>query len=228
MGMDGRIISVVGRLGIFPMMKLSLPARRLLAFLALRGGEASRQTLADALWPDMPEEAGRANLRRSLWQVPRGWMSIVGDTLILEAECDLPQARACAVSAIEGQPVTFDEIDILSNDILPGWHEEWVLQAQEDFRILRVQALEAACRTLLAHGNLPLAIQSGSAAIAAEPLRESATEALIEAHLAQHNRYEALRCYDALAKRLDQDLSIAPMQALTDRMAAAGLSRCVA
>lgn len=228
MGCDGRMISVVGRLGIRPMMKLSLPARRLLAYLALRGGEASRQALADALWPDMLEETGRANLRRSLWQVPRGWVTVIGDTLILESESDLTHARGCAVRAIEGQPVTFDEIDILSSDILPGWHDEWVLEAHEDFRTLRVQALEAACRTLLAHGNLPLAVQAGTAAIAAEPLRESATEALIEAHLAQHNRYEALRCYDALARRLDEDLRITPMQALTDRMAQAGLARRVA
>ena len=228
MGFDGRRISVVGRLGIHPMMKLSLPARKLIALLALRGGEAPRQAIADGLWPDMPEEAGRASLRRSLWQVPRGWIGAVGDSLMLEAECDLPEARAAAVRAIQGQPVTFDEIDILSSDVLPGWHDEWVLPVHEEFRTLRVQALEAACRTLLAHGNLPLAIQAGTAALIAEPLRESAAEALIEVHLAQHNRYEALRCYDALVKRLSDELSIPPMRELTDRLAAAGLARTVA
>lgn len=228
MGVDGRTISVVGRLGIYPMTKLSLPARKLLVLLAVRGGETSRQAIADDLWPDMQEEAGRASLRRSLWQVPRGWVSAVADSLKLEADCDLPEARAAAVRAIEGQPVTFDEIDILSSDILPGWHDEWVLPVHSEFRTLRVQALEAACRTLLSHGNLPLAIQAGTAALMAEPLRESAAEALIDVHLAQHNRYEALRCYDALVKRLDEELSIPPMRELTNRLAAAGLTRNVA
>lgn len=223
MVVDNRMISVVGRLAVQPMIKLSLPARRLLAFLAVRGGECSRQSVADGLWPDVPDETGRGNVRRALWQVPRGWLNILGDTLMLEADCDLVRARASAVRAIEGQAVTFDEIDVLSNDILPGWHDEWVLQPQEEFRVLRIQALEAACRTLIAHVNLPLAIQAGSAALSAEPLRESAAEALIEAHLAQHNRYEAIRCYDGLVRRLADDLGISPIRALTERMEAAGL-----
>ena len=228
MGIDGRVVAVVGRFGLRPAAQLSLPARRLVAFLALRGGEASRQVVADCLWPEIPEEIGRANLRKSLWHVPRGMVAASGDTLTLDAECDLPQARAAAARAVEGEPVTFDEIDLLALDVLPGWHENWALEAQEDFRTLRIQALEAACRTLLAHDNLPLAVQAGSAALAAEPLRESAAEALIEAHLAQHNRYAALRCYEGLTKRLAEDLGIAPMTSLTERMERAGLATIVA
>jgi DNA-binding SARP family transcriptional activator len=222
------MVGVIGRLGVSPMVKLPLPARRVIAFLALRGGQASRQIAADTLWPDLPEETGRANLRRSLWQVPRGWTSVSGDDVLLEAECDLPGARRMAAGAIEGQLVTFDQIDLLSTDILPGWHDDWVIEAHEEFRVLRVQALEAACRALVAHGNYPLAIQAGSAAVAAEPLRESATEALIDAHLAQHNRFEAIRCYRALAGRLREDLGVPPMPELSRRMEKAGLFRKVA
>lgn len=225
---DVRMISVLGPLGIFPLVRLSLPARRLLALLAIRGGQVERQSVSDALWPDDLEEAGRANLRRSLWQVPRGWVSAIGDILLLEAECDLTRARDTAVRAIEGGSVTFDEIDLLANDVLPGWHDDWAIAAFEEFRLLRVQALEAACRTLLEHCNYPLAIQAGSAAVAAEPLRESATEALIDVHLAQHNRYEAVRCYNLLARYLEEDLGVAPMASLTLRLSDAGLARRVA
>lgn len=225
MNIEGRRIYVLGRLGICPMVKLSLAARRLLALLALRGGEAQRQVVCDSLWLELPEEVGRGNLRRSLWQVPRGWITTVGDVLILEAECDLTRAREAAISAIEMRAVTFDEIDLLSSDILPGWHDSWAIEANEEFRALRVQALEAACRTLLDHGNYPLAIQAGCAAVAAEPLRESAVDILIEVHLAQHNRYEAKRCYDLLAQRLERDLGVAPVPELTRRLADAGLIR---
>lgn len=225
MGNDRRLISVLGRLGIFPMTKLSIPARRLLALLAIRGGEIERQAVADALWPDIPEETGRANLRRSLWQVPREWIVAVGDMLVLDAQCDLVRARESAVRAIEGSPMTFDEIDLLTHDILPGWHDEWAVEACGEFRGLRVPALEAACRTLLDHGNYPLAIKAGTAAIAAEPLRESATEALIEVHLAQHNRYAAVCCYTLLAQHLAEDLGVAPMPQLTLRLSEAGLVR---
>lgn len=228
MSFGDRKISVIGRLGVFPMVRLSLPARRLLACLAVRGGAITRQVAADLLWPDVSEECGRASLRRSLWQVHRGWVNSVDGELVLDAECDLPRARECAVAAISGRPLAFDEIDLLASDLLPGWHDEWAIEASEEFRTLRVQALEAACRTFVAHGNLPLAIQAGAAAVAAEPLRESASEVLIEAHLAQHNRYEALRCYKALARRLGEELGVAPMEALSDRMADAGIVRRVA
>jgi hypothetical protein len=40
--------------------------------------------------------------------------------------------------------------------------------------VLPVQALEATCRTMALSGQHALATQAGAAAIAAEPLRESA------------------------------------------------------
>jgi DNA-binding SARP family transcriptional activator len=210
------------------MVKMSLPVRRLLAYLAVRGGQVSRQQAVDELWPDSPEDVGRTNLRRSLWQVPQSWIAVVGETLILESDCDLPQARRSAARAIEGEAITFDEIDLISHDLLPGWHEDWVVEAHEEFRVIRVQALEAACRTLSNRGNHPLAIQAGAAAVSAEPLRESASEALIEAHLAQHNRFEALRAYRALAERLEYELGVQPHPVLANRLAELGLTRLVA
>lgn len=150
-------------------------------------------------------------------------MSAVGDELVLEAESDLAEAHRIAAHALEGSPLTFDEITLLSNDILPGWHEDWVLPAHEAFRLLRVQALEAACRTMAASGNLALAIQAGAAALAAEPLQESAAEALIDAHLAQRNRHEAAQCFRTLAQRLHDELGVGPNPLLKKRLVSIGL-----
>lgn len=225
MAQHGRLIAIIGPLGIRPMLQLSFPARRLLVYLAIRGGTVVRPSASAELWPDRPEDSGRASLRRSLWQVPHEWISVIGDMLVLEAECDLPLARHSAARALEGQRLTFDEIDVLSGDLLPGWHEEWALAAHEEFRMLRVQALEAACRTMTAQGNYPLAVQAGAAAIAAEPLRESATEALIDAHLAQHNRFEAVQCFRVLSSRLQQELGVEPETQLVAKMAAL-IDRC--
>jgi DNA-binding SARP family transcriptional activator len=181
--------------------------------------------VAAGLWPDVLDDVGRANLRRALWQLPRGWVHTVGDELVLEAECDLAQAHRVAVRALNGEPLTLEEITLLSSDILPGWHEEWVLPAQDAFHMLRVQALEVACRTMAAAGSHALATQAGAAAIAAEPLRESAAEALIEAHLAQRNRYEAAQCFRTLAKRLHDELGVLPDPSLTKRLVGIGLDR---
>jgi DNA-binding SARP family transcriptional activator len=209
---------VIGSLGVRPAVRLSIPARRILAYLALRGGSVVRRIAAAELWADCPEDSGRANLRRALWQVPNDWIRVDGDTLLLDAECDLPEGRSAAARAIKGDRLTFDEIDLLGRDILPGWHEEWVVAKQDEFRLLRVQALEAACRTLAAQANHALAVQAGAAAVAAEPLRESATAALIDAHLAQHNRFEAVRCFRALQDRLRDELGVAPEPDLLARM----------
>ena len=215
-----RMVAVVGPLGVHPMVRLSLPARRIVAYLAISGRPVARAVAAADLWPDTPEDTGRANLRRAVWNTPPGWIDGHGDELCLEAETDLAKAEAAAARAIIGEPLSYDEIRLLSEDILPGWQEEWIIPLQDRFRGLRVQALEVACRTMTGSSSGFLAVQAGAAAVAAEPLRESAAEALIEAHLAQHNRYEALRCFRALEERLATELGVGPDPALSARFRA--------
>jgi DNA-binding SARP family transcriptional activator len=77
---------------------------------------------------------------------------------------------------------------------------------------------------MAATGQHSLATQAGAAAFAAEPLRESAAEALIDAHLAQRNRYEAALCFRSLAEHLRDELGVTPDPALTERLVAIGLS----
>jgi len=213
-----RIVAIVGRLGVHPMVRLPLPARRLIAYLALNGAPIARGVASAALWPDCPDDVGRANLRRAIWNVPEGWIVSTGVELALDADTDLAEAEAAAGRAIGGNELGLADIKLLSSDILPGWHEEWVLADQERFRLLRVEALEAACRTMIASNQFVLATQAGSAALAAEPLRESAAEALIEAHLAQNNRYEAVRCYRSLSERLKVELGVNPHPSLSARL----------
>ncbi len=221
---DGKMVAVVGRLGIHPMVRLSLPARRILGFLAIRGQPVERGFAASGLWPEVRDETARANLRRTLWQTPRDWIRTIGDELVLDARTDLIEARRVASEAIAGAGLTLPQIALLSSDILPGWHDDWVVEAQDSFHLLRVQALEAACRTMAADGQHVLATQAGAAALSAEPLRESAAEALIEAHLAQRNRYEAAECFRSLAERLRNELGVTPDPALTERLVAIGLA----
>ena len=220
-----RLVAIVGGLGVHPMVRLSLPGRRLLAYLCLRGQPVARHVTAAELWPDQPEDVGRANLRRALWHLPVGWVSVAGPDLILNAETDLNRARHVAAQAISGDALTLDDITLLSNDILPGWNEEWLIAAQDSFHLLRVQALEAACRTMAKAGNYVLATQAGAAAVAAEPLSESAVAALISAHLGQHNRHQAAQCFKGLEQRLRSELGVAPDPTLSDLLVAAGIGR---
>ncbi|MEY9776342.1 DNA-binding SARP family transcriptional activator [Arthrobacter sp. MW3 TE3886] len=214
-------LSVVGGLGVFPAVRLSLPSRRLFAFLGLQSEPVSRARAAGALWPDVPESHSRANLRRATWQSPSEWIATDGDTLQLLADVDLPAARATATRAIGGGVLSLDDITRLSHDLLPGWNEEWVIAHQDAFRLLRVQALEAACRTMAARGLFALATQAGTAALAAEPLRESAAAALIYAHLSEGNRYAAACRFRDFSRTLHDELGVHPDPTLTAAVAAA-------
>lgn len=205
-----RRVSVVGGLGVFPPARLSLPSRRLLAFLAVHGTVASRSLVAGTLWADVPEAQARANLRRAIWQTPAEWIRAEGDELRLDAEVDLARIHAAACAAIDGGTLTMDEIERLSVDLLPGWNEEWVIPAQASFHLLRVQALEAACVTMTERGMHALATQAGTAALAADPLRESAAYALIRAHLREGNRNAAAVRFRAFARTLEEELGVEP------------------
>lgn len=218
-----RRVAIVGRLGVHPTAQLTLPARRIVAFLALQDEPITRSTAAGRLWPDTPETQRRSNLRRALWQVPDGWILSIGDALCLDADVDYPAAREVAARAIDGGQLTFVDVQLLSGDLLPGWHEEWVTAAQDFFRLLRVQALEAACRTMARAGQHALATQAGTAALAAEPLSESAADALISAHLMQGNRFAAARCFQDFRQVLRMELGVEPNDDLAARIDGLGL-----
>jgi DNA-binding SARP family transcriptional activator len=162
------------------------------------------------LWPDVPDERARANLRRALWQLPDGWVVVDGPDLVLDATVDIAEAREMANRAIRGVALSWAEVELLSRDLLTGWFEEWVVVEQECFHLLRVQALEAACRNATEAGDFALATRAGFMAFQSEPLRESAVAALVEAHLGEGNRGLALRHFSTYAQLLAEELHVPP------------------
>ena len=97
---------------------------------------------------------------------------------------------------LEGRQ-TLDDLSPASfaADLLPSWYDDWVIVERERLRQIRVHALEELSRRLAAGHRYGDAIDAALAAIAADPLRESAHRRLIEAHLAEGNVSEAIRQY---------------------------------
>jgi DNA-binding SARP family transcriptional activator len=105
--------------------------------------------------------------------------------------------------------------DDLSADLLPEWSDnEWVLIEQEQYHQLRLYALEAMAKRLTTVGRHGEAVASGLAAVRAEPLRESAHRALIDAHLAAGNRAAARHQYEQCRRILLDELGLEPSDAL--------------
>jgi DNA-binding SARP family transcriptional activator len=111
-----------------------------------------------------------------------------------------------------------DELDTSSFcfDLLPGWYDDWLIIEQERFHQLRLRALERVCERLTACGHYARALEAGLAAVAAEPLRESAHRALIKVHLAEGNRAEGVRQFHFYEKLLHDEIGLAPSQLILD------------
>ncbi|MFE3229782.1 BTAD domain-containing putative transcriptional regulator [Nocardia sp. NPDC059228] len=95
-------------------------------------------------------------------------------------------------------------------ELLPGWDEAWLVLAREQLRQLRLHAMEVAARRLSEQGHHPEAIDLMLSAVAAEPLRESAQRALIQAHLREGNTAEACRQFEQFANQLRDELGLRP------------------
>lgn len=230
-GSDRLRVSVLGGFrmlrGEALITELPLGSQRLLAFLALRDRAVTRSAVADALWPESSEEHAQSSLRSALSRlrkVAREGVLVTPLELCIgsEVSSDLREARALAhrllvrgVTPQEADLVAASIVD-LSLDLLPGWYDDWVVMEAEDWRQLRLHALEVMAEQLLAAGRAGDAIAAARAAIRVDPLRESAHAGLIRVHLAEGNQSEALAAYDDYSAVLQAELGIAPTQRLTD------------
>lgn len=199
-------------------MPLARSPQRLLALLALRGVALHREHAAGLLWSDSTEARAYGSLRSTLWKLrATGFMmvGIRGDSLELspDVDVDVRQVTTLARAVIAGwfgeEAVTLLE-PRFSGELLPGWHDEWVLPERERHRQLSLHALESLCEYLTAAGRYGAAALAGLAAIDREPLRESAHRALMKVHLAEGNAGEAIRRYRHYEEMAARELGVGP------------------
>jgi DNA-binding SARP family transcriptional activator len=169
-----------------------------------------RVYVAGTLWIDYGQDAANANLRSALWRLKRLPYALVDTTatelgLAPTVLVDLHEALAIArrVPTL-GARCQEDERDriVAAREVLPDWYDDWVVLQRERFRQARLHALEALCCALAREGHYARAIETGLAAVADEPLRESAHRAVIGVHLAEGNRWDALRQYELCRRSL--------------------------
>jgi DNA-binding SARP family transcriptional activator len=197
---------------------LPLSAQRLLAFLALQDHPVLRVYVAGMLWIDLPEDRAFANLRSTLWRLNQSGRKLgeaTGRQLRLAPGIyvDLHDAATVAHGLLDGS-VGMDDPALgrvhLDVELLPDWYDDWVLIERERHRQLMLHALEALADRLTASRRYARAAEVALAAVAGEPLRESAHRAVIRAHLAEGNPSEAIRQYRFFAKLLRDQLDLEP------------------
>lgn len=202
---------------------LPMNAQRLVCFLAIHDQPLLRTFVSGSLWEGSTEHHAGGSLRSALWRLRRGTYPVVDltsdhITLSSTVTVDLREGEALAHKVLDPSR-DLDDVaevneEVLSVDLLPDWTEDWVLMERESYHQLRLRALEALCRRLISKERFGQAVQAGLAAVAGEPLRESARAALIEAHLAERNVAAAQREYEAFSQLLHDELGIDPSEDL--------------
>jgi DNA-binding SARP family transcriptional activator len=200
---------------------VSAGSRRLLAFLALRDRPVTREQVAGTFWPESTDEHAGASLRSALSRLDapaRGTLHVtVGHLSLAEAVAvDIHHSRALARRLVDRDATPCDSdivgaaVSALSEDLLPGWYDDWAVIAAEDWRQLRLHALEAVAARLTAADRLAEAAAAARAAVQAEPLRESARAALIRVHVAEGNQSNAVGEFERYRVLLRAELNLEP------------------
>lgn len=200
---------------------LADPARRLIAFLALHRAAQPRAFVAESLWPDKPGARALANLRSALWTLHAGddtsIVDALGTSLRLQPTVlvDVHGVQAGAWSLIEqaraavgltaedvlGSQLVSDR-ELLFEDLLPGWCDDWALLERERFSEWQVHTLDALVPALTGAEFHSLAVLLALRLVAVDPLRERSQLTLIHAYLAEGGFGRAERQHRAFSELL--------------------------
>lgn len=200
-------------------------SKRLLAFVALHGGRVDRRQAAGTLWPRGADERAAGNLRSALWRLKgAGIHMLEADKFVLALRygtvTDVGELCDWAARVVEGRATPADlralTWDQEAADILPGWYDDWVICERERIRQRLLHGLEALSRALVGVGRTGDAVEAAMNAVRVEPLRESAQQTLIEAHLAEGNYVEALRQFRGYRRLARHELGVDPSPRLIE------------
>jgi DNA-binding SARP family transcriptional activator/tetratricopeptide (TPR) repeat protein len=204
-------------------LKFNAPPRALslLAYLLLnRTAPLSRDSVAFALWPDDGESDARSNLRRHLFYLLNDvlppaaegpWVLADKRTVqwnpVAPAWCDVSEferlsanpARAAEAAALYG------------GDLMLGVDDEWLEAPRERLRERQIALLLALIAESKERSDLAAGIAYAKALLGIDPWREDAVRALIALRHAAGDRAGAMQAYRDFAKRLHEELGVAPM-----------------
>jgi DNA-binding SARP family transcriptional activator len=191
--------------------------QRLVAFVTVHDRLLLRSYVAGAIWPETSEQSAGANLRTALWRLNHLGLPVVeaaDSTLRLgpTVRVDLRERLLEGKRLLETDEPEVGGLDdsVFRLDLLPDWYDDWLVIERERFHQLRLRVLECVCERLTAQGDYAGALDAGLAAVAGEPLRESAHRALVKVHLAEGNQAEAVRQYGLYRRLLEEHLGLTP------------------
>jgi DNA-binding SARP family transcriptional activator len=197
-------------------------SKRLLSYIALHGREVDRSRTAAVLWPGVDRTRSAGNLRSSLWRLRCAGIDVVSihddrlsmhPDVVIDVDCVLAWAEQIVGGGESTMEHAVPASALLALDLLPGWYDDWLVDVRGRIRHRLLDALEQHADILVGRRSGD-AIETAMCVIGIDPLRESAQQVLVRAHLAEGNRCEALRSFRTYERILDSELGVRPSVAL--------------
>lgn len=204
-------------------LKIPKKVAALLAYLAIEdGGSASREVLADLLWPYNDSVQSRHSLRNCLLTFHRA----IRNTTTLERSPIIASINECS---LRDYATDKDEFDLVLNSgdvdraaalyrgpFLWGIHirseswQEWLHITRERIQISVVNALQSAGQRALEEGNSSRAISLAELVLNIDKSFEGAYRHIIMAHKLAGRPSAAVKAFRQCAIQLNRDLSVDP------------------
>jgi DNA-binding SARP family transcriptional activator len=223
-----------------PLVVDTRKATALLAYLAIEGHPARRDTLASLLWPENEPERARSALRRTLstlrtalggrWlETSRDLVSLGGDGIRLDvaelralaAECETHGHGSTETCGKCLEPlrkaVALDRGPFLSGFNLRDSPEfdDWQQLTTDALGRELGAALDRLADAAAAAGDHAQAISTARRRLAFDPLHEPAHRRLIQVYAASGDRSAALEQYRDCVRVLDRELGVRPLDETT-------------
>lgn len=236
----------IARLGR-PVLFSSTKALELLCFLLVHADRPqTRETLADALWPDVPHAAARRYLRQTLWRLGTALAScsgasraerfVVADQRWVQlhtpsrwsVDVHVVDAAYRGTRDIVAGDLSAEQVRELDRavalhrgDLMAAWYHDWCVEQRDERKRILVALLEKLAAFCEAHRLHARGIDHASAVLKHDPTREPAHRQLMRLNAAIGDRGAALRQFDACAHVLNDEFGVAPSLAtiaLRDRI----------
>ncbi|HND48037.1 MAG TPA: tetratricopeptide repeat protein [Anaerolineales bacterium] len=218
----------------------SRAAEALFIYLACQQKPVTREKLAELLWADRSPTQSLTNLRTILTALRReldDYLIVTRDTLAFNPEADafidifeferglkglgFPD-RASTLTPAEQETLRLT-LDLYRGDFLDGFHlrdglgfEEWSILERERFKRLARDGFRAYTHACLASGLYAQGLTAASSWLRLDPYDEEACRAQMWLFMRTSQRTAALQTYQALKKKLSDELGVSPASATTD------------
>jgi len=208
-----------------PLAPLGRKAQLLLAFLALRTGEAqTREKIIGILWSDRGETQARGSLRQELTVLRKTLGSVDPAPIVIEGERLSLTAAAVAVDVRRFEELIHSDatvdleraVALYKGPFLDGLAvrdsacEEWLQHERERLRLLMLGVLDRLLARQMKAGALAPATATAEAILAHDPLREDMHRVLMQLHASQGRHSVALKQYRLCKESLTRELGIEP------------------